>query len=89
MLFSWLGEGNEANIAGVALLLSVSQVQLGQCHRLIVPQGGTFLYIATVIQPVSKHEVGMGEFSSLSRVLTIAVGMFIPLVLSSFFGHEH
>ncbi|KAG6813574.1 hypothetical protein H0H92_009618 [Tricholoma furcatifolium] len=51
--------------------------------------GGTFLYVATVLQPVSDHHGTPGEMRPLSRVLHIAFGMFIPFVLSGFLGHGH
>lgn len=71
--FSYLGQSDKGNLIGTALLIS----------------GGTFLYIATVLQPVSSHAPLPGDMKSASRVLFITVGMFIPLLLSSLFSHGH
>ncbi|EJU03088.1 Zinc/iron permease [Dacryopinax primogenitus] len=67
--------------AGVALLFS----------------GGTFLYVATVIQDVSGHshapeveEATPTEELSVSTRLTLLVtGMLTPLVMSTLVGHKH
>lgn len=73
VLFSSLGKGNDGNLIGMALLIS----------------GGTFLYVATVLQPVSNHGTLPGDMKAASRVLLITIGMFIPLALSSLFDHGH
>ena len=54
-------------------------------------QGGTFLYVATVLQPVSHHlEVpSAGDMRPLTRVVFISLGMFTPFLLSTFLGHGH
>ncbi|CAA7261565.1 unnamed protein product [Cyclocybe aegerita] len=67
------GRDESSNLAGLALLAS----------------GGTFLYVATVLQPVSNHSPIPGDMRPASRVLFISLGMFIPLVLSTIFGHGH
>ncbi|KAF8195585.1 hypothetical protein BJ912DRAFT_957476 [Pholiota molesta] len=72
MLFSFFGDGDKGNLIGMALLIS----------------GGTFLYVATVLQPVSSHGPS-SDMRATSRVLLITIGMFIPLLLSSLFGHGH
>ncbi|RDB17793.1 Zinc transporter ZIP9-A [Hypsizygus marmoreus] len=74
LLFSLLGNG-DGGWTGIALLIS----------------GGTFLYVATVLQPVSEHSGSHtpGEMRSVTRVLYISVGMFIPFLLSGLFGHGH
>ncbi|KAG5637361.1 hypothetical protein H0H81_004825 [Sphagnurus paluster] len=73
LLFSFLGSGN-GGWTGVALLFS----------------GGTFLYVATVLQPVSEYSAAApGEMRSTTRVFYIALGIFIPFVLSSLLGHGH
>ncbi|KZO96922.1 Zinc/iron permease [Calocera viscosa TUFC12733] len=67
--------------AGVALLFS----------------GGTFLYVATVIQDVSGHSHGPPieddeppqELGVTTRLGLLVVGMFTPLVLSMLVGHGH
>jgi len=73
LAFSYLGQSDKDNLIGTALLIS----------------GGTFLYIATVLQPVSSHAPLAGDMKRASRVLFITIGMFIPLLLSSLFGHGH
>jgi len=73
-LFSMFGNGDGGGWTGVALLVS----------------GGTFLYVATVLQPVSHHsESSADELRPPVRVLLISLGMFFPFFLSSLFGHGH
>ncbi|KAF8158172.1 ZIP-like iron-zinc transporter [Crassisporium funariophilum] len=71
--FSFFGGGDKGDLTGIALLVS----------------GGTFLYVATVLQPVSNHSPHPGDMRPASRVLCIAIGMFIPLTLSALFDHGH
>jgi hypothetical protein len=58
-------------------------------------QGGTFLYVATVLQPVSSsspgsgHNHGEGELKPAVRVLLTVLGMFFPLVAGGVLGHGH
>lgn len=55
-------------------------------------QGGTFLYVATVLQPVSSgsghhnHDV---ELKPGIRVLLTVVGMFFPMIAGGILGHGH
>ncbi|KAF5382628.1 hypothetical protein D9615_003016 [Tricholomella constricta] len=74
LLFSFLGNG-DGGWTGVALLVS----------------GGTFLYVATVLQPVSDHSgtPAPGGMRSATRVFYIALGMFVPFLLSALLGHKH
>jgi solute carrier family 39 (zinc transporter), member 9 len=65
--------------------------------------GGTFLYVATVLQPVRKEagepqsqhghahpgEDGVQTLGSKQRVLLIIFGMFLPIAVSSMIGHGH
>jgi len=59
--------------------------------------GGTFLYVATVIQDVSGHSHGVEmeddalpqEMGAYTRLGLLFVGMLTPLVLSSLVGHGH
>lgn len=64
--------------------------------------GGTFLYVATVLQPVRSEEdppqqhghahPGEDEVQTLgrkTRVLLIILGMFLPVMISSMLGHGH
>jgi len=71
-IFSLFGLGHSTSWTGLALLFS----------------GGTFLYVATVLQPVSSQSVAQ-ELSRRSRVFLIVIGLFIPFVLSSVLGHGH
>ncbi|KAF8967172.1 ZIP-like iron-zinc transporter [Flammula alnicola] len=72
-VFSFFGDGDKGSLIGMALLIS----------------GGTFLYVATVLQPVSNHAPVSGDLRPASRVLFITIGMFVPLLLSSLFDHGH
>ncbi|KAF4617159.1 hypothetical protein D9613_005948 [Agrocybe pediades] len=70
--FAFFGSTEESNLIGMALLIS----------------GGTFLYVATVLQPVSNHSAS-SDLRPAARVLLITFGMFIPLTLSAMIGHGH
>jgi len=68
-----------SNWTGIALLLS----------------GGTFLYVATVIQDVGAHSHDYGEslpaeeMSKLQRVSLIVGGIFLPFMFGTLLGHGH
>ncbi|KIJ54742.1 hypothetical protein M422DRAFT_24647 [Sphaerobolus stellatus SS14] len=57
--------------------------------------GGSFLYVATVIQPVGAHSHDHGdslateELPKLQRLLLLVGGIFLPFIISSVFGHGH
>lgn len=58
--------------------------------------GGTFLYVATVLQPVSSsgsgpghHHHGEVEMKPVVKMLLTILGMFFPLVAGSILGHGH
>ncbi|KAF8073876.1 Zinc/iron permease [Lyophyllum atratum] len=57
----------------------------------LLVSGGTFLYVATVLQPVSGHSgsPSPGDMRSATRVFYITVGMFVPFFLSAVLGHGH
>ncbi|KAG6850342.1 hypothetical protein H0H93_014615 [Arthromyces matolae] len=57
----------------------------------LLVSGGTFLYVATVLQPVSDHRgsTSTGEMRPVSRVLYITFGMFVPFLLGVLLGHGH
>ncbi|KAG7443125.1 ZIP-like iron-zinc transporter [Guyanagaster necrorhizus] len=72
---SFFGAGDHADWTGLALLIS----------------GGTFLYVATVLQPVSDRPASgnASEIHKSIRVLLIIFGMLVPFTLSSLLGHGH
>ncbi|KAK0449234.1 Zinc/iron permease [Armillaria borealis] len=72
---SFFGAGDHADWTGLALLIS----------------GGTFLYVATVLQPVSDHSgsENASEIHKVMRVTLIIFGMLVPFTLSSLLGHGH
>ncbi|EJC98106.1 Zinc/iron permease [Fomitiporia mediterranea MF3/22] len=75
-LLRLIGAGADGDWTGVALLVS----------------GGTFLYVATVLQPVSHQETrspSSSEMNEKVRVGIIIIGMFIPFLISLISGHEH
>jgi len=75
-LFSFLEAGNEGDWTGIALLVS----------------GGTFLYVATVLQPVSHHSSGTPvpeDMSKLARAALMVTGMFLPFTIGALLGHGH
>ncbi|KAF9241162.1 Zinc/iron permease [Melanogaster broomeanus] len=53
--------------------------------------GGTFLYVATVLQSVSDHapESSPTEIHKSARTVLLMVGMFLPLLVSRLVGHGH
>lgn len=70
-------EPSSGDWTGVALLVS----------------GGTFLYVATVLQSVSEHQGGGGagreEMSKAVRLGLIILGIFLPFVIGALLGHGH
>lgn len=53
--------------------------------------GGSFLYVATVLQPVSRH-IGDQVTEDLGRkssIFFIAFGIFVPITVSNILGHGH
>lgn len=85
---------------GIALLFSVSPL-LPSCDS-ADPQGGSFLYVATVIQPLSNDSHAQGSHSSghaaheetaelgkYQRTALLIVGMLGPVCLSWIVGDAH
>ncbi|CAE6528223.1 unnamed protein product [Rhizoctonia solani] len=73
-LVEFLGEHDSlARWTGIALLFS----------------GGTFLYVATVLQPVSAHGHQEVELKPGIRVLLTVLGMFFPFIAGGILGHGH
>ncbi|KAK0201674.1 Zinc/iron permease [Desarmillaria ectypa] len=75
VFLSFFGAGDHADWIGLALLIS----------------GGTFLYVATVLQPVSDHSgsENASEIHKTMRVILVIFGMLVPFTLSSLLGHGH
>jgi len=63
------------SFTGIALLIS----------------GGTFLYVATVLQPVSHHSQASSseELNGRVRSVLIVAGMFVPILIEAVLGHDH
>ncbi|KAG5352692.1 Zinc transporter ZIP9-B [Termitomyces sp. J132] len=81
-------------ISAVASYLLFSSFGNGDNHWTgiaLLVSGGTFLYVATVLQPVSNHRgaSSIGDMRPITRVFHIVVGMIIPLILSVVLGHGH
>jgi zinc transporter 9 len=71
-IFLSLGWEESNDWTGIALLVS----------------GGTFLYVATVLQPVSQHSPSSYEdMRPMTRIAFIALGMFIPFTIGAMVGH--
>ena len=88
-VFSFFGIGDKSDLTGLALLVSVCYLLILYLTYLvslflICIQGGTFLYVATVLQPVKRHSPVPGEMRATTRVFVIILGMFIPLVFRLF-----
>jgi solute carrier family 39 (zinc transporter), member 9 len=86
-VLAFFGVKDEDDLIGTCLLLSVRFTVLS-CMGLVMnmSQGGSFLYVATVLQPVSSSE---GELKKPLRVLLIVMGIFAPYFVGGFFGHGH
>jgi len=73
---SIVGSGAGTGLAGLALLIS----------------GGTFLYVATVLQPTG-HAGGGGssstEMNEKLRASLVILGMFLPFTLGLLVEHDH
>jgi zinc transporter 9 len=53
-------------------------------------QGGTFLYVATVLQPVSHHsQLSSADMSGKMRTVLISGGMFVPYLIGMLLGRGH
>jgi len=91
---SFFESGDKGDLSGLALLVSVRSLH-PTSHLsavgliLLCIQGGTFLYVATVLQPVSRHSPVAGEMRRTTRVSITVLGMFIPLLFRALFNHEH
>ncbi|OCH88451.1 hypothetical protein OBBRIDRAFT_795219 [Obba rivulosa] len=70
-VLSFLGASSEGRWPGVALLIS----------------GGTFLYVATVLQPVSAE--GSEDIGHKARLVHVVLGIFIPFAIGAVVGHDH
>ncbi|KAI5122800.1 hypothetical protein M0805_000143 [Coniferiporia weirii] len=76
-VLSFLGAGaGDGEWTGIALLVS----------------GGTFLYVATVLQPMSQQDSSTSsspEMGEKARAGLIIAGMFVPFSISLAVGHGH
>jgi len=50
---------------------------------------GSFLYVATVLQPVSHDRQSSEEVGNKMRILLIVLGIFIPFALGTLLDHGH
>jgi solute carrier family 39 (zinc transporter), member 9 len=93
LIFSFLGlRHRDGDWVGMALLVSVRC--LSSCdypHGDCIPlsQGGSFLYIATALQPALSRFPSANEVNTGPRVLLIVIGMFIPVSIGALLGHGH
>lgn len=85
---AFFGVSNEEEWTGTALLISVSyQSFVTDVYSLcLLIQGGTFVYVATVLQPVSSESSHTSDVSNVSRVSLIVIGIFVPFGLGVIFG---
>ncbi|KAH9841946.1 Zinc/iron permease [Rhodofomes roseus] len=73
-LLSWFGVGDTAVGAG-----RVPGVAM-------LVSGGTFLYVATVLRPGHAEE---GDVGHKTRTACTLLGMFVPVAIGAFVGHDH
>jgi len=50
---------------------------------------GSFLYVATVLQPVSHDYSSSEEVGTKARILLLVLGMFTPFVLGTLVDHGY
>ncbi|KAH9065440.1 Zinc/iron permease [Lactarius vividus] len=48
---------------------------------------GSFLYVATVLQPVSRDHSSMEGVGTKTRILLLVLGIFTPFILGNLLGH--
>ncbi|OBZ68680.1 Zinc transporter ZIP9 [Grifola frondosa] len=72
-VLSFFGNSSGSNWPGIALLFS----------------GGTFLYVATVLQPVLGHSSASEDISEKARTFYIILGMLVPYSIGAIFGDDH
>jgi len=52
--------------------------------------GSTFLYVATVLQPVSPNSPSEDkEMNKITRALLMVIGIFLPFLVGALLGHGH
>ncbi|KZT63969.1 hypothetical protein DAEQUDRAFT_770127 [Daedalea quercina L-15889] len=77
-LLSWFKLGTASagagRVPGVAMLVS----------------GGSFLYVATVLRPISGHgHAEEPDIGHKTRTLFTLLGMFVPVAIGAVVGHDH
>lgn len=55
----------------------------------LLVSAGSFLYVATVLQPVSRDHSSTGGVGTKTRILLCVLGIFTPFILGSLLDHEH
>ena len=73
----------------MALLISVKIILIYSTFGKVltnISKGGTFLYVATVIQPAGSSSPDMNE---KLRTGLVVFGMFVPFLLSLLVEHGH
>ncbi|KAI0326894.1 Zinc/iron permease [Cubamyces sp. BRFM 1775] len=75
MVLSYLGADSHSHWPGIALLFS----------------GGSFLYVATVLQPslTHSHPSANEDSGTKGRLLLTIAGMFAPYVVAAILGSDH
>jgi len=66
-----------------------SSIHGGWTGIALLISGGSFLYVATVLQPVSDHSSAPSTAGNRERVALIVTGVFFPFLVASFIGHGH
>ncbi|KAI9443194.1 Zinc/iron permease [Lactarius indigo] len=73
---------------GTALLVSVGPFNaLHRVHVAILFQAGSFLYVATVLQPVSRDHSSTEGVGTKTRIFLLVLGIFTPFILGNLLGH--
>ena len=90
--FSFFG-AKKVDGVGTALLISVGPFDCNALSTLytitILFQAGSFLYVATVLQPVSRDHSSTGGVGTRTRIFFLVLGIFTPFMLGSLLDHEH
>jgi len=55
----------------------------------LLVSAGSFLYVATVLKPVSRDHSATGGVGTRTRIFLLVLGIFTPFMLGSLLDHEH
>ncbi|KAI0304442.1 Zinc/iron permease [Multifurca ochricompacta] len=63
--------------------------QVDRVGTALLISGGSFLYVATVLQPISHHRPSSEAVGTKMRIFLLLLGIFTPFALGSLLDHGH